>query len=55
MPAVTSAPGIELCLVALSLSAVTGLTHLFTSGSYLRASLTAVVGAHLLAMTTRRL
>ncbi|MGC1511760.1 MAG: DUF3488 and transglutaminase-like domain-containing protein [Acidimicrobiales bacterium] len=53
--AVTSAPGIEFCLVALSLSAVTGLTHLFTSGSYLGASFTSVVGAHLLAMATRRL
>lgn len=55
VPAVTSAPGIELCLIALSLSAVTGLTHLFTSGSYLRASFTSVIGAHLLAITTRRL
>lgn len=54
-PAGSSSPAVEVSLVALSLSAVAGLTYLFTSNSYLPATLTSVFCGHLVAMTTRRL
>lgn len=49
-----SAPATEISLIALSLSAVAGLTYLFTSNSYLPAALISVLSGHLVAMTTRR-
>ncbi len=55
LPAVNPTLATEVCLTALTLSAVIGLTHLFTSNSYLVVTITAAITAHVLALATRRL
>lgn len=53
--AVAQLSGAEFWLIALSLSSIIGLTHLFTSTSFLTVALLGSLASHLLALVTRRM